>query len=177
MIRTATLLLLVTLGCAEPDAEPPPLVRQAEFGVFFGGQVQERRELPLEVDRTRQIQGFRLQFSRPLSEPLEVEWEIDMPGNARRVRDLKGRRGLGRRTVLGHATVPKGATRFDRELPFVPEDSPGTWNLRVIVGDGVVIDRPVLVFDPAQRRRVRQQERATLDEERTAPLRARASRH
>ncbi len=177
MTGRAMLLLLATLGCAEPNEEPPRLVRQAEFGVFFGGQVQERREIPLEVDRTRQVQGFRLQFSGPLSEPLEVEWEIDMPGNARRVRDLKGRRGLGRRTVLGHATVPRGATRFDRELPFVPEDSPGMWNVRVIVGDGVVIDRPVLVFDPAQRRRVRQEERAALDEQRTAPLGARAKRH
>ena len=124
------ILASLSLACA-PQPDKPSQIRSAKFGIFFGGQIQERREIPRVLEASKQRQGFRLEFSKALSEPLTVSWEIDMPGAGRRVRDLAGRRRRGRITRLGQATVPQGRKRFDQELVFVPEDSAGTWNLRV----------------------------------------------
>lgn len=145
------LALVLVFGC-EPPREAP-LVTRAQFGVFFGGQVQEREEIPLDFDRSKQLQGFVLEFREPLPAPVVVKWEIDMPGTGRGVRDAEGRRGKGRLTKLGQAEARVGTRRFDMPMPFVPGDSIGTWNIRVTVDGRSVIDRPFLVYDAAARRR------------------------
>jgi hypothetical protein len=155
---SATLLCLALVGCQLPQ-ERAGTVASAEFGVFFGGQIQERDQIPFSVDRTRQRQGFRLEFAKPLAAAVTVKWELDMPGTTRAVRDVTGRRGAGRLVKLGQADARAGARTFDQELPFVPGDPLGTWNLRVTVGGELVIDRPFLVYEPVQRRRA-QRERA-----------------
>jgi hypothetical protein len=138
-------------GCKQ---EPPrdELVARAQFGVFYGGQVQERQEIPFVLDRTKQTHGIRIDFARPLPQALRVSWELDMPGSSKRVRDRAGRIGGGRLVKLQEVLVPAGRTRFDQMLPFEPGDPLGTWNIRVLVEDQVVIDRPFLVFSPAARR-------------------------
>ena len=156
-----SLIGLLASGCARP--EPAGLVASARFGVFFGGQIQQRKEIPLILDRAKQTQGFRIEFSQPLSTPVEVHWEIDMPGAGRRVRDIHGRIGKGRVTKLGQDTARAGLSRFDEELPFAPGASIGTWNIRVTVEDAVVIDRPFLVYDAAARRRA-EREQASADD-------------
>lgn len=175
--RRALLLLVMALtACAAPPETAKPLVERARFGVFFGTEVQERREIPFEVDRSKQVIGFRIELSRPRTEPVEVTWELDMPGDRRGVRDVEGRRGLGRRTKLGRAQMRPGSVRLDQELGFVAQDSLGTWNLRVLVDDEPVIDRPFLVYDPEQRRKLRRESRAELDAERTKQFKSKKRR-
>ena len=58
---------------------PPGLVQEAEFGVFFGGQVQELKEISKELDPARQQHGFRLTFRAPLKNDLSVTWEVSLP--------------------------------------------------------------------------------------------------
>jgi hypothetical protein len=153
---------LSLLGCDRKKPRGP--VASASFGVFFGGQIQERQEIPLVMDRAKQSLGFRVEFPEPLQQPRSIHWELDMPGAGRRVRDAQGRIGKGRLTKLGEAKARVGLARFDQELPFTPGDSIGTWNVRVLVDDEIVIDRPFLVYDRAARRRAeRAQKQASAD--------------
>lgn len=134
-------LALFALGCDAGTSKKEPPVR-GELGVFFGGQVQERREIPFTLDRTRQTQGFRLKFREPLRAPLEVRWEVDRPGP----------RGRGRAVELGDARVRASAESFDQEIAFRPGDPLGTWNIRVFAGNELVLDRPLFIYDAAARR-------------------------
>lgn len=153
MRRTAIWLSLAIAlsGCASEPSPEPGLVASAEFGIFYGGQVQERDELPFSLDRGVQRQGIRIDFRAPLDRPVRVSWELDMPGTTRKVRDTRGRRGRGRVVKSGQAEARAGQERVEIELPFSPGDPLGTWNLRVQVEDQVVIDRPFLVYDPDTR--------------------------
>ncbi len=144
-------LLGVTLACERPppkDDFPGP-VRSAEFGIFYGGQVQEREHIPLVVDQTKQSHGIRIDFDHPTTEELTVSWELDMPGTTRGVRDERGIRGKGRLIQHGQAQVPKGRARFDHILAFRPGDPVGVWNVRVRVADQIVIDRAFEVQRPS----------------------------
>jgi hypothetical protein len=128
----------------------------AEFGILYGGQVQERDELPFELDAAKQRQGFRLVQSPPPAQPLEVRWELGRPGRGRRVADSQGRRARPRQVQLGRAHFRPGEAVFEQVLPFEPDDPLGLWNIRVLIGDLVVIDRPFVVFDPNERARLRE---------------------
>ncbi len=146
----APLVALLALACARrsaPDDLPGPTAH-AEFGIFYGGQVQERDRIPLELDRTRQSQGIRLDFDGPLPQEVTVSWEIDMPGGTRGVRDAQGRAGRGRLVKLDEVRVPAGRTRFDQTIEFLADDPVGTWNIRVRVDGEIVIDRPFEVVRP-----------------------------
>jgi len=150
--RLAVCLACSFIACESAPAEQK-LVQRAQFGIFYGGQVQERKEIPFELDRSKQEHGFRLDFAQPLREKAKVSWELDMPGSTRRVRDRRGRLGKGRLVQLGEAVVSAGRRRFDQVLPFQPGDPLGMWNLRVVARDQVVIDRPFLVYDAKARQR------------------------
>lgn len=161
MRRRAALTALAALACAcacEDDAPDTGPVKDAKFGVFFGGQVQARKEIPFELDATKQTHGFRIEFREPLPAPLEVKWELDMPGSSKRVRDEKGRRGEGRITKIDSATARAGSTRFERTLRFEPGDPLGDWHVRVHVGERVAIDRDFTVYSEAARRRARERD-------------------
>ena len=137
-------------GCERTEASKG-LVRSAEFGVFFGGQIQERRDIPFEIDPSKQTHGFRIQFYEPLTRAVELNWELDMPGSSKRVRDLQGRPGRGRLVELGEAKIEAGQAKFDKVMQFRPGDPLGLWNIRVVMGDSVLIDRPFAVFNSHQR--------------------------
>ncbi len=122
------LLALATFGCARRDAAD--LVSRAELGVFYGGQVQERREVSMPKDRPRPTVGFRLTFAEALREPLSVRWEVDMPGPAER-----------RVSRVAEASVPAGQGRFDQVIELPPNASFGTWNVRVETEGRLVVDR------------------------------------
>jgi hypothetical protein len=144
----------VALGLASCGCENRPTTSQkgprAEFGVFFGGQVQQRAEIPFVVDGTQQIQGFRIDLSEPATMAVAVSWEVEMPA------PLAGRD----KTVakLGRASIQQGQQRLDQKLPVEPGDPLGLYNVRVLVGDQLVIDRAFLVFDEAARRRALKEE-------------------
>ncbi|MCC6903820.1 MAG: hypothetical protein IT377_32935 [Polyangiaceae bacterium] len=136
------LALASAAACDRPAAPQGPVAR-AELGVFFGGQVQERKEIPFTLDRNRQTQGFRLTFHQPLARPAEIRWEIDRPGP----------RGRGRAVELGESQARVGMTVLDRELSMKPGDPLGTWKIRVFVDGEVALDRSVVIYDAAARTR------------------------
>ncbi|MEO8182731.1 MAG: hypothetical protein ABI895_28185 [Deltaproteobacteria bacterium] len=153
-IRATCLALLgVALACAPTGSGDDESDVQAEFGLFYGGQIQHRQELPLELDRTRQLQGFRLRRKPPLDPTLTVRWELGKAGAGRPQKDSRGRKAAARRVQLGEAQWRPGEAVFEQSLPFAPGDPPGLWNLRVRCGDRLVLDQPFVVFDPRQRER------------------------
>jgi hypothetical protein len=158
LARLALGAFLATLpGCR--SAPPTELVKSAKFGVFFGGQIQERRELPFELDPAKQTQGFRVEFSEPLAADTAVEFRIDTPSPSRSGKKKPARGD----TAAPEPSAPlqaateiarAGETRFDHVTSFHPGDPLGLWNVRVVVRGKVVIDRAVEVYDPAARERL-----------------------
>jgi hypothetical protein len=128
-----------------PRAPTPSLqqgpVQSAKLGVFFGGQVQERTELPLMLEKLTQTQGFRLEFKAPLERDVAIDWEVDMP-----------RRGT-RLAKLGHVVARVGQRSLDQEVAFAPGDEPGVWNFRLFVDGALVLDRALRVVPSAGRTR------------------------
>lgn len=127
------LTLLLSLGLLA--CEPAPAVRHAHgaFGVFFGGQVQERAEIQVARSR-RPILGFRVEFPASGSGGHELEYEIIRPGP-----------GSRRLSEQGKASVPAERLYFDQRIELGPDLAYGTWNLRVICDGFAVIDRALLV--------------------------------
>lgn len=154
MRRLTPLLLCLALaaGCRARAEESSGVV--ARFGVFFGGQVQERSELPLELDRARQLQGFRIDMEPPPAQAVEVRWELSLPSSRRAV-DEQGRKAPARRTRSGQVSMRPGEPRLEQTLPFASDDPLGLWNIRVLVGERVVIDRPFVVYDARAREQAR----------------------
>ena len=153
-MRTTTTLFACAalLGC-NGEAKSEAFVQRAQFGIFFGGQLQEREQIPFELDQSKQTHGIRIEFREPPRRAVTVNWELDMPGTTRGVRDKQGRIGRGRLAKLGDATVRPGQKQFDQVLKFQPGDPLGLWNVRVVVDREVVIDRAFQVFDARARRR------------------------
>lgn len=142
---------VVALGCERrPQAEGP--VERAEFGVLYGGQIQELDSIPFEIDQSKQTLAIRVELKQPAREELPIRWEVDMPGHTKRVRDRRGRLGRGRLTKLGEGAVRPGAERFDHTFALEPGDPLGLWNVRVIAGDEIVVDRMFEVYDESARR-------------------------
>jgi len=160
--RACGTLTLLLAACETPSAATADGGESFEFGVFYGGQIQERDEIPLELDGSRQRQGFRLALSPPPASPLEVRWELGRPGVGRRATDSLGRKARPRKVQLGRAHFRAGEGTLEQHLAFAAGDPLGLWNIRVLIGERVVIDRPFLVYDPAERAR-RQQAAAGAD--------------
>lgn len=141
-------------GLACDTAAPPARgVARAELGIFYGGQIQERAEIPLSLDRARQRQGFRLTLVPAPTEAVEVRWEVGKPGQGRAVADAHGRKARPRSAQLGRAHFRPGEPVFEQAIEFAPGDPLGLWNLRVLVGSEVVLERPFVVYDPVERAR------------------------
>ncbi len=138
MRLAAFLVALALFGCEKPS-EAPAL--DAKFGIFFGGQVQERDELPLVLDRTRQSHGIRLDFRDPPERALRVAWEIEKPG-AGKLEDA------GQLVEYGETKTRIGEGRLEIPLAFRATDRPGAWRVRVTVAERTVIDRAFRVVPP-----------------------------
>lgn len=142
--RRAAVAALVVLaahaviGCAKP--EKPPGVR-ARFGVFFGGDVQEREDLPLVFDRSRQTHGIRIDFDQAPSSPLRVAWEIEKPGSARD--------GGGGLVDYGEVKTRPGSRTLDIPIAFRQGDKPGPWRVRVTLEEKPLLDRAFRVVPPS----------------------------
>lgn len=135
-------LSLAVLACEREPANGG-LIQEARLGVFFGGQIQQREELARVFDES-QSQGFRIVFREPLRESKRVRWELVLPS--------KAPRGDVVVTKLGEVTLPAGQRQVDQVFGFEPGDPLGLWNIRVLVGDELVIDRAWLVYDAGARR-------------------------
>jgi len=144
----ALLLGWAVLSCKHPSG-PDPLALRATFGVFFGGQIQDRKELPFELDPAKQQQGIRIDFEAPLEHGVPVAWEIARPVSSKAA---KGDASVEQVVEVGEATARAGETRLDVPISFRQGQVLGTWHVRVKVDAHVVVDRDVLVFDARERR-------------------------
>jgi hypothetical protein len=121
----------------------------AEFGVFYGGQIQHLDRIPFELDAAKQTFGFRITFQRPLPTADVVHWEVNRPAK-------KGS-GSTRQTELREDTVKAGSAKFEKVMHFEPGDPLGVWNVRVTLGQSILLDRPFEVYDAAAfERRIRE---------------------
>ena len=146
------LVLLGVLLCGSCRHAPPPggLVERAQVGVWYGGEIQERQQIPFELDRRKLTLVLRIDFAEPLAREIRVGWWIDMPGSAKGVRDVEGRRGAGRLVKVDDVRVPAGRSRLDQVVPLSPGDPLGTWKIRAEVEGKTVLERPFVVYDPAR---------------------------
>jgi hypothetical protein len=142
------LLALGLLGC-QGKPEPDPLVERASFGVFFGGQIQDRKELPFELDPSKQSCGIRIDFRAPLTRAVKVGWEIARPLAGK---IGKGDAGADHVTEVGEAFARIGEKRLDVPILLRQGQVLGTWHVRVRVDERTVIDRDVLSIDPRELR-------------------------
>jgi hypothetical protein len=132
--------LAVATGCRRTDAPPDVRVR---FGVFFGGEVQERERIPLVIDRARQTIGLRLEFSEPPRAEQRVSWELDKP--------IGKKPGDPARVVAyGEARTRVGEPVLDVPLAFQATDRPGAWRVRVALDDKRVLDRAFSVVPASE---------------------------
>lgn len=151
----ALMIALSAISSACGKGKHTELVSSAKFGVFFGGQIEERRDIPYELDRTKQTQGFRVDFGEPLTREVAVEYRIDRPSPPPAAK----RRGSGgipqedSRVEKGSLIAHAGENRIEQVMPFRPGDPLGLWNVRVVVDGKVVIDRPFEVYDAVARQR------------------------
>lgn len=145
---SALTLGLALLGCPAKKADQDPLVQRAAFGVFFGGQIQDRSELPFELDETKQRIGIRIEFRAPLAQSVPVSWEIARPLNAK----SKKSDPTDQVVEVGEAAARVGETQLDVPLSLRQGQAIGTWHVRVKVDGRQVIDRDVLVEGLRDRR-------------------------
>jgi len=145
------------LGCAvalsllacQSKPDPDPLVERAAFGVFFGGQIQDRRDLPFELDPAKQSVGIRIDFREPLARPVRLGWEIARPLSAKAT---KGDASVDQVTEVGETAARVGERRLDVPVLLRQGQVLGSWHVRVKVDERTVIDRDVRVFDPRELR-------------------------
>ena len=138
LLHLALAPLALALGCERPETAPPV---RAEFGVFYGGQVQDREEIPLDLDRTRQMHGIRLEWAEPTKKPARVAWEIQKPGTGKDA-------DAGGLVEYGEVKTRTGEQSLSLPLSFRPGDPLGTWRVKVKVDDKVVLERSVRVVRP-----------------------------
>jgi hypothetical protein len=136
------LLPIATLSCHFVSNHETLNEPRVEFGIFFGTQLQQRKDIPLVTDNLKQEQGFRIEFTRKRANPSNVEWEIDYPTKRQGPR---GPSNAPRATRKGQSVLPQGVDRFEQRIPLMPTDSVGTWNIRVRIDGELILDRPFRV--------------------------------
>ena len=128
---------LALLACRDSHGEA-----KVTFGVFFGGQVQQRDRIEFELDTTKQTQGFRVELTPPAERARKVSWELTKPERARN--------RAGANVTAGDALLPAGQAVFEQDIEFSPGDPLGLWNIRVLLDDQLLLDRPFLVYEPSE---------------------------
>lgn len=127
------LFLVGTLTCRSEQADPP----RAEFGVLYGGDIQDRAQIPLELSPEKQEIGLRLTFPTPLTEDAVVSWELERPTRQKGVDS-----GIAYAAELGEQRVRRGESRVDVKLRFRKGDPLGTWRIRIHLNRKLVLERP-----------------------------------
>ena len=149
LAATLGLALSLALAGCPAKSDPDPLVERAAFGVFFGGQIQDRKELPFELDPAKQLCGIRIDFRAPLARAVPVGWEIARPISSKAAKSDAGSEQV---VEVGNASARVGESRLDVPISLRQGQVLGIWHVRVKVDARVVIDRDVLVFDARELR-------------------------
>ncbi|HTQ07499.1 MAG TPA: hypothetical protein VMI54_26765 [Polyangiaceae bacterium] len=142
MTRGLALLAVLFAGACHAAPEAPAV--HARFGVFFGGQIEERDEIPLVLDRARQSLGIRLEFAAAPTAPERVSWELEKP------RATKTGASLGSIVDYGEARTRPGEPVLDVPLAFREGDRPGAWRVRVALDGKNVLDRGFKVIPASE---------------------------
>jgi hypothetical protein len=151
----ALLLLALLSACERVDPQPHDLQR-AQFGVFFGGEVQELSNIPLESDQVGQTIGIRLTFKTAPNPPLKVHWELSRP---RKTMPEAKKRDAGSADAeapvapkpseslveFGDAMTRAGETVLDVPLRLRPGDPLGDWSVKAEIQGQQVLNRPFRV--------------------------------
>lgn len=134
-------LALGVAGC--PARREVPELERVEFGVLFGGDIQDRAVIPLELDPARQELSLRVTFRTALERERVISWELERP-SAQRGPDG----GVLFAAELGEIRARLGERRAEAKLAFRRGDLPGTWRLRVRIDGTVVVERTFTVTAP-----------------------------
>lgn len=144
MNRTFGLLVTgMLLGCSTASSVP-----EAELGVFYGGQIQELRRVPLSDQPGKDRYGFQVHLGAPVAATTPVTWEIARPAR------YEAGKWVPAQTEVGHEDLSAGESQFSKVFSFQPGAALGTWNFRVLVGRRLVLDRALEIYDPLARPKV-----------------------
>ena len=135
--------MLALLGAACSRQREDPELERVEFGVLFGGDIQDRAVIPLELDSARQELALRVTFRAPLTRQRVVSWELERPSSQR---SPDG--GTLFAAELGEIKAGLGERRAEAKVAFRRGDLPGTWRLHVRLDGRMVLDRSFTVGEP-----------------------------
>lgn len=137
-------LALCAFGCPSRSADAD--VERVEFGVLYGGDIQDRPVIPLELDSTRQELALRVTFRAPQERERVLNWELERPA-AQRGADG----GPLFAAELGEIRAHIGERRAEAKIAFRRGDPPGAWRLSVRLDGRVLLERAFTVSEPERR--------------------------
>ncbi len=167
-VLLAVALALASVACdSKRSGEEPFGLKRAQFGVFYGPEIQELGEIPLESDSPGKGMVIRLTFRAPPDPPRQVRWELERP---RKPQPFKasdagvkalpsappdGDQGLAldRIVQFGEVSTRPGETTLDIPLAFRPGDPLGDWSVRVTLDGQPVLNRPFRVVRPKPKKK------------------------
>jgi hypothetical protein len=135
---------LCCAGCPKKPADPE--LERIEFGVLFGGDIQDRPVIPLELAPARQELALRVTFRAPLARERVVSWELERPATQK---SADG--GSLFAAELGEIRARVGEQRAEAKLAFRHGDSPGIWRLHVRIDGRLALERTFTVKEPERR--------------------------
>lgn len=135
-----SLALLVACRNPAPDSE----VERVEFGVPFGGDIQDRKRIPLDLEGHEL--ALKVTFREPLASERVMTWELERPTNSR---GSDG--GALFAAELGEAKVRRGERSAEAKLALRRGDLPGPWRIRVRLDGRTLLDRRFDVTEPVAR--------------------------
>jgi hypothetical protein len=142
--RLAALALGATLlaGCRNSNVDPE--VERVEFGVPFGGDIQDRTQIPLDLEG-REL-ALKVTFRAPLTRERSLSWELERPTNSR-----ASDGGMLFSAELGEARVLRGERSAEAKFSLRRGDLPGPWRIRVRLEGRTLLERRFEVTEPAAR--------------------------
>jgi hypothetical protein len=160
-------LILSLSACEKHPTEEPFGLKRAQFGVFYGPEIQELTEIPLETDAPGRGMVLRLTFRAPPDPPRKVRWELERPRKPQPLSqadagtksarspapDEDAGLALDRIVQFGEVSTRPGESILDVPLAFRPGDPLGDWSIRVTLDDQVVLNRPFRVVRPKPKKR------------------------
>jgi hypothetical protein len=158
----AAALVLFSAACErKPSTDEPFGLKRAQFGVFYGPEIQELGEIPLESDAPGKGMVIRLSFRAPPDPPRQVRWELERPRKPQPFNpgdagvkappsplDAGASLALDRIVQFGEVSTRPGETTLDIPLAFRPGDPLGDWSVRVTLDGNPVLNRPFRVVKP-----------------------------
>lgn len=132
------------LGCRGEKADSD--VERVEFGVPFGGDIQDRKQIPLDLE-SHEL-ALRVTFRAPLTHERALAWELERPST------LRGADGGSLFAAeLGEARVSPGERSAEAKLAIRRGDLPGPWRIRVRLDGRTLLDRKFEVTEPPREKR------------------------